>query len=118
MGFHFLYFILTAAGCGSFTGQILCGMIGYFQIRKECSKESKQKGIKVCVWINSYVGQESVLFDEGMEKGYFLKRANGDVWQWDMWQPGLAIVDFTNPQACRWYQEKLGKTVGYGCRLL
>ena len=67
----------------------------------------KQKGIKVCVWINSYVGQESVLFDEGMEKGYFLKRANGDVWQWDMWQPGLAIVDFTNPQACRWYQEKL-----------
>lgn len=74
----------------------------------------KQKGIKVCVWINSYVGQESVLFDEGMEKGYFLKRANGDVWQWDMWQPGLAIVDFTNPQACRWYQEKLEKLLDMG----
>lgn len=66
-----------------------------------------QKGIKVCVWINSYIGQESVLFDEGMEKGYFLKRRNGDVWQWDMWQPGLAIVDFTNPEAVRWYQGKL-----------
>ncbi len=74
----------------------------------------KQKGIKVCVWINSYVGQESVLFDEGMGKGYFLKRANGDVWQWDMWQPGLAIVDFTNPQACRWYQEKLEKLLDMG----
>lgn len=67
----------------------------------------REKGIKVCVWINSYIGQESALFEEGMEKGYFLKRPNGDVWQWDMWQPGLAIVDFTNPDACRWYQEKL-----------
>lgn len=74
----------------------------------------KEKGIKICVWINSYVGQESALFDEGMEKGYFLKRPNGDVWQWDMWQPGLAIVDFTNPEACRWYQEKLEMLLDMG----
>ncbi len=67
----------------------------------------REKGIKVCVWINPYIGQESALFDEGMEKGYFLKRANGDVWQWDMWQPGLAIVDFTDPEAEKWYQDKL-----------
>lgn len=70
-------------------------------------KRIKAKGIKICVWINSYIGQESVLFQEGMEKGYFLKRANGDVWQWDMWQPGMAIVDFTNPDACKWFQDKL-----------
>ncbi|MDY4969818.1 MAG: alpha-xylosidase [Lachnospiraceae bacterium] len=74
----------------------------------------KAKGIKICVWINSYVGQESALFDEGMEKGYFLKRPNGDVWQWDMWQPGLAIIDFTNPEACRWYQEKLEMLLDMG----
>lgn len=67
----------------------------------------KAKGLKICVWINSYIGQESVLFEEGVEKGYFLKRPNGDVWQWDMWQPGMAIVDFTNPDACKWYQDKL-----------
>ena len=59
-----------------------------------------EKGLKICVWINSYVGQESSMFREGVEGGYFLKRANGDVWQWDMWQPGLALVDFTNPKAC------------------
>ena len=74
----------------------------------------KEKGVKICVWINSYVGQESVLFDEGAEKGYFLKRPNGDVWQWDMWQPGLAIIDFTNPEACRWYQEKLEELLDMG----
>lgn len=70
-------------------------------------KRIHDKGIRVCVWINPYIGQESVLFDEGAGKGYFLKRPNGDVWQWDMWQPGLAYVDFTNPEALRWYQEKL-----------
>lgn len=74
----------------------------------------KEKGVKICVWINSYIGQESVLFEEGMEKGYFLKRPNGDVWQWDMWQPGLAIVDFTNPEATRWYQEKLEMLLDMG----
>ncbi len=74
----------------------------------------KARGIKICVWINSYIGQESALFAEGMEKGYFLKRPNGDVWQWDMWQPGLAIVDFTNPEATRWYQDKLRMLMDMG----
>lgn len=67
----------------------------------------REKGLKVCVWINSYIAQESCLFAEGMEKGYFVKRKNGDVWQWDMWQPGMALVDFTNPAACKWFQDKL-----------
>ena len=67
----------------------------------------KAKGLNICVWINSYIGQESAIFDEGMEKGYFIRRTNGQVWQWDMWQPGMAIVDFTNPAAYKWFQDKL-----------
>lgn len=74
----------------------------------------KAKGLNICVWINPYIGQESVLFAEGMEKGYFLKRPNGDVWQWDMWQPGMALVDFTNPEACKWYQDKLASLLDMG----
>ena len=74
----------------------------------------KEKGLKICVWINSYVGQESAIFREGAEKGYFLKRPNGDVWQWDMWQPGLALVDFTNPEACKWYASKLERLMDMG----
>lgn len=73
-----------------------------------------EKGLKICVWINSYVGQESSMFREGVEGGYFLKRANGDVWQWDMWQPGLALVDFTNPKACEWYAGKLEALMDMG----
>lgn len=70
-------------------------------------KRIKAKGLNICVWINPYIGQESYLFDEGMKNGYLIKRANGQVWQWDAWQPGMAIVDFTNPAACKWFQDKL-----------
>lgn len=65
------------------------------------------RGLKVCVWINPYIAQKSPLFEEGMRSGYLLKRSNGDVWQWDMWQAGMGIVDFTNPDACAWYLSKL-----------
>lgn len=74
----------------------------------------KAKGIKICVWINPYIGQKSNLFKIGMERGYFLKRADGSVWQWDKWQAGMAIVDFTNPEAKAWYQSFLHELVDMG----
>lgn len=74
----------------------------------------KAKGLNICVWINSYIAQESSAFQEGMEKGYFVKRTNGDVWQWDMWQSGMALVDFTNPEACKWYKDKLAALLDMG----
>ena len=67
-------------------------------------KRLHDKGLEVCVWINSYVGQRSKLFDIGKEKGYFIKNLDGSVFQTDFWQPGMAIVDFTNPEACDWYK--------------
>ncbi len=73
-----------------------------------------EKGLKVCVWINPYIAQQSALFNEGKAGGFLLKRANGDVWQWDMWQPGMAIVDFTNPAACDWFKSKLRALVKQG----
>ena len=73
-----------------------------------------QRGLKVCVWINPYIGQRSRLFAEGTEGGYFIKKTNGDVWQTDLWQPGMAIVDFTNPAACRWYAGHLQRLADLG----
>ncbi|WP_069999676.1 alpha-xylosidase [Cellulosilyticum sp. I15G10I2] len=74
----------------------------------------KDKGLKICVWINPYIAQKSKLFKEGMEKGYLVKLANGDVWQWDRWQAGMGLVDFTNPAASEWYQEKLKALLDMG----
>lgn len=77
-------------------------------------KRLKARGLKICVWINPYIGQKSPLFKEGMEKGYLLKRPNGDIWQWDKWQPGQGIVDFTNPAACGWYASHLKRLIHMG----
>ncbi|MEY8712582.1 alpha-xylosidase [Mangrovibacter phragmitis] len=74
----------------------------------------KARGLKICVWINPYIGQKSPLFAEGKEKGYLLKRPDGSVWQWDKWQPGQGIVDFTNPDACTWYAGHLKRLVAMG----
>jgi alpha-D-xyloside xylohydrolase len=70
-------------------------------------KRLKERGLKICVWINPYVAQRSALFDEGMANGYLLKKTDGAVWQTDDWQSGMGIVDFTNPAACQWYSDKL-----------
>lgn len=67
----------------------------------------KSRGLKISLWINPYIGQASPLFTEGKQGGYFLKRSDGSVWQWDLWQAGNAIVDFTNPQAREWFKSKL-----------
>ena len=78
-------------------------------------KRYKDKGLKICVWINPYVAQGTVFFREGMEKGYFLMRADGlGVKQVDNWQPGMAVIDFTNPEAVIWYQEKLKELLDMG----
>lgn len=74
----------------------------------------KAKGIKVCLWINPYIAQRSALFREGTERGCFLKKKDGSVWQTDLWQAGMAIVDFTNPEAARWYAEKLEALIDLG----
>ena len=73
-----------------------------------------EKGLKVCVWINPYLAQHSPAFDEAAEKGYLLKRPDGDIWQWDLWQAGLAVVDFTNPDAVKWYQDNLRRLMAQG----
>mgnify|MGYP000407816817 CR=1 FL=1 len=69
---------------------------------KAMLQKNYDKRIKLCVWINLYIAQKSLLFKEGMEKGYLLKKENGSVWQWDMWQSGMGLVDFTNKQATNW----------------
>ena len=72
------------------------------------------RGLKICVWINSYIGQRSRLFAEGATNGYFIKRTDGSVWQTDLWQPGMAIVDFTNPAAREWFAGHIGRLLDQG----
>src|SRR5450830_856223 len=71
-------------------------------------------GVRVCLWINPYIAQKSPLFKEGLEHNYFVNTGSGDVWQWDRWQAGMALVDFTNPTAKAWYQKYLESLIDMG----
>jgi alpha-D-xyloside xylohydrolase len=72
------------------------------------------RDLRVCVWINPYIGQASPLFDEAAERGYLVRNHDGSVWQWDLWQAGMGLVDFTNPEATAWYQSHLRRLVAQG----
>jgi len=73
-----------------------------------------ERGLKVSAWINPYIAQRSALFDEATDRGYLLKKTDGSVWQWDMWQAGMGIVDFTNPEAAQWYAGHLRRLIAQG----
>lgn len=73
-----------------------------------------EKDLRVCVWINPYIAQRSPLFREAADQGFLVRRADGSVWQWDLWQAGMGLVDFTNPDATAWYQGHLRRLVAQG----
>ncbi|MFE2507561.1 alpha-xylosidase [Streptomyces naganishii] len=74
----------------------------------------KERGLRISVWINPYIAQRSPLFAEGKALGHLLRRPDGSVWQWDLWQPGMALVDFTSPAAREWYAGKLEALLAQG----
>ena len=81
----------------------------------EMLKRYKERGLKICVWINPYIAQGTKTFREAAAGGYLLKRADGHgIWQTDNWQNGMGVVDFTNPKACKWYQGKLRSLLEMG----
>ncbi|MBN2508804.1 MAG: alpha-xylosidase [Spirochaetales bacterium] len=73
-----------------------------------------ERGLRICVWINPYIAQQSRLFDEAAAEGFLLHHADGSVWQTDQWQPGMGIVDFTHPRARTWYQAQLKTLLDMG----
>ncbi|MGJ0390652.1 alpha-xylosidase [Microbacterium sp. CGR1] len=73
-----------------------------------------EKDLRVCVWINPYIAQRSPLFREAADQGFLVLRPDGTIWQWDLWQAGMGLVDFTNPDATAWYQGHLRRLLDQG----
>ncbi|MGW4209326.1 alpha-xylosidase [Lentzea sp. NPDC004789] len=76
--------------------------------------EMRRRGLRTCVWISPHIAERSELFAEGAAAGYLVRRPDGDVWQTDDWQAGMALVDFTNPDARAWYADKLRALLDMG----
>jgi alpha-D-xyloside xylohydrolase len=74
----------------------------------------KARGVHVSIALEPSLSERSPLFDEGARLGYLVQHPNGDVWQGSVREPGSAHVDFTNPDAVRWFQSKLRELLRRG----
>ena len=66
------------------------------------------------MWINPYIAQRSPLFAEGKDRGYLLRSDRRLGVADDLWQAGMALVDFTNPDAREWYSGYLRELLATG----
>lgn len=66
-------------------------------------------------WDKRFFGDiESTLKRLHEDKGYLVRKSNGEVWQTDFWQAGMGLVDFTNPAAREWFKDKVKALLNQG----
>lgn len=66
-------------------------------------------------WDKRFFGDiESTLKRLHEDKGYLVRKPNGEVWQTDFWQAGMGLVNFTNPAAREWFKDKVKALLNQG----
>ena len=68
-------------------------------------KNLREEGVKVLGYINPYVLKDEALFKEAQSFDLLAKNDRGEPYFVDFGEFDAAVVDFTNPKACLWYQE-------------
>jgi len=79
-------------------------------------RKLRDLGIRTNLWEYPYISTRNPLFNELAERGYLLKKQNGEIyihrwypWPFDKIEPHLmpsGIIDFTNPDAYNWYRDQ------------
>lgn len=68
----------------------------------------KKEGFRISLWQLPYFTPTNPFYEEIVSRGFGVKDADGQLPTED------AILDFTNPEAVSWYQEKLAKLLQMG----
>jgi alpha-D-xyloside xylohydrolase len=82
----------------------------------EMMRSLKEQGVRTCLWIHPYVPKGSRAHAEGSARGYFVRKPDGSISPPIEGFSGteLAAVDFTNPEACKWFESKLQALLDMG----
>jgi len=56
------------------------------------------------------------IYQQGIEKGYFCKRADGALMEGDVWPGKCVFPDFTNPDVRKWWSQLFKKMADLGIR--
>lgn len=68
-------------------------------------------------YINPYLVEGGVLFNEAKEKSYFVKNSSGEDYLFDFGEYDCGVVDLTMPEAFEWYKNVIKKNIiGLGFR--
>ncbi len=79
-----------------------------FKAPKKMLADLKKQGFRVCLWQLPYFTPANKLFNEIVRKGLAVKDRKGNLATED------AVLDFSNPKAVRWYQDKLAGLLRLG----
>ena len=69
-----------------------------------------ENGMKLTLWTTCMVNEGAANFAYAKEKGYFL--SDGKVQKW--WAGNGAMLDYTNPEAVRWWHGEMDKAFALG----
>ncbi|HET8780822.1 MAG TPA: TIM-barrel domain-containing protein, partial [Pyrinomonadaceae bacterium] len=72
-----------------------------FQDPAKMMRDLKEQGFRVTLWQYTYFTGKNDLWKEMVARGYYVKNDSGRLPSED------ATIDFSNPEAVRWYQDKI-----------
>lgn len=70
--------------------------------------ELREQGFRVCLWQLPYFAPNNALFGELVEQGLAVRGPGGELPSED------AVLDFSNPATCDWYEAKLRRLIELG----
>jgi len=66
----------------------------------------RDDGFRVSLWQWPNMVLTSAMYSEGRKGGYLVKKANGEPFLFTGFGPDAGLIDYTNPEAVAWVQEK------------
>ena len=78
----------------------------------------REQGFHVSVWQwpNMVVGSE--MYEEGRDKGYLARRLNGEVYTFPGFEADAGFIDYSNPEAVAWVQDKIQQLFEQGVSVI
>lgn len=75
-------------------------------------EDLKKDGFKVSLWQLPYITPTNEIYKEALENKYYVKDVDGNIPTEDI------IIDFSNKEAIKWYQEKIKKLLNMGVKAI
>ncbi len=73
-----------------------------------------EQDVRVILWVTSMINNESSNFQEGFDKGYYIKNYYGEQNLIKWWHGRGCLLDYSNPEALKWWHSQMDKVLDIG----